>query len=212
MQDVVISSILPKNNIKLSKEIRQVNDHLEELCKDNGVHFLSNDNISRNFICGDGVHLEKKGTHVLAGNFVNFFNTIYSWHVYATLSPTNQSESSNCSSQSFSNESDDPNNTFIFSKGNIVDDLDTLKKRNPDKLIFGNLNINSLSSKFDQMKVLLQGKVDILVLTESKLDDTFPLNHFIMEGYSPPYRFDRNRNGGGVIVYLQFSLQVFLKT
>ena len=78
VQDVVISSILPKNNIKLSKEIRQVNDHLEELCKDNGVHFLSNDNISRNFICGDGVHLEKKGTHVLAGNFVNFFNTIYS--------------------------------------------------------------------------------------------------------------------------------------
>ena len=142
VQDVVISSILPKNNIKLSKEIRQVNDHLEEFCKDNDVHFLSNNNVNRNFICGDGVHLEKKGTLVLASNFVNFFNTIYSWHVYAMLSPANQSESSNSSSQSISEESNDLNNTFSFSKGNVVDDLDTLKKRNPDKLIFGNLNIN----------------------------------------------------------------------
>ena len=65
----------------------------------------------------------------------------------------------------------------VFQKEMLVDDLDTLKKRNPDKLIFGNLNINSLSSKFDQMKVLLQGKVDILVLTESKLDDTFSFYH-----------------------------------
>ena len=65
-------SVLPKRNIKLPKLIRQVNDILYDLCKMNNIYFLSNDNISRNFICDDGVHLIQKGTHILASNFVTF--------------------------------------------------------------------------------------------------------------------------------------------
>ena len=38
------------------------------------------------------------------------------------------------------------------------------------------------------MKFLLQGKVDILVLTETKLDNSFPTNQFLIEGYSEPFR------------------------
>ena len=38
------------------------------------------------------------------------------------------------------------------------------------------------------MKFLLQGKVDILVLTETKLDNSFPTNQFLIEGYSKPFR------------------------
>ena len=72
-----------------------------------------------------------------------------------------------------------------------------------DKLIFGNFNINSISSKFDQMKVLLQGNIDILVLTETKLDSSFSSNQFILEGYSKPFRLDRNKNGGGLLVYVR---------
>ena len=34
----------------------------------------------------------------------------------------------------------------------------------------GNLNVYSVNSKFDQLKCFLPGKVDILVLTENKLD------------------------------------------
>ena len=52
-----------------------------------------------------------------------------------------------------------------------------------------------MSSKFDQM--FASGKVDILDLTESKLDSSFPTNQFLIEGYSKPFRFDRNRNGRG---------------
>ena len=32
------------------------------------------------------------------------------------------------------------------------------------------ININSVSSKFDQLKLLVQDDVDILVVTESKID------------------------------------------
>ena len=45
---------------------------------------------------------------------------------------------------------------------------------------------------------ITQGKIDILVITETKADSTFPLNQFSVQGYSKPYRFDRNRKGGGV--------------
>ena len=40
------------------------------------------------------------------------------------------------------------------------------------------------------------------MITETKLDDAFPLGQFYVEGFAIPYRLDRNRNGGGVIVYI----------
>ena len=44
--------------------------------------------------------------------------------------------------------------------------------------------------------------INILVLTETKLDDTFPTAHFLMKGFSEPCRLDRNRNWGGVMIYI----------
>ena len=43
----------------------------------------------------------------------------------------------------------------------------------------------------------------ILIITETKLDDTFPVSQFHIDGFSKPYRLDRNRNGGGVIIYVR---------
>ena len=74
---------------------------------------------------------------------------------------------------------------------------------NVNKVIVGNININSLSAKFDQVKKVILKHVDILVITETKLDDTFPLAQLYVDGFSKPYRLDRNRNGGGVIVYVR---------
>ena len=72
-----------------------------------------------------------------------------------------------------------------------------------NRLIIRNLNINSISNKFDQLKLFVQGKVDILIVTETKLDSTFATSQFPIDGYSEPYRFDRNRNGGGVLIYIR---------
>ena len=80
--------------------------------------------------------------------------------------------------------------------------LSNLRVKNMNRLLIGNLNINSISNKFDQLKLLLRGKVDILVITETKLDSTFPTSQFLI-GYSEPYRFDRNSNGGGVLIYVR---------
>ena len=47
----------------------------------------------------------------------------------------------------------------------------------------------------------MTGIFDILIITETKLDDTFPLSQFHIDGFSTPYRLDRNRNGRGRITY-----------
>ena len=63
------------------------------------------------------------------------------------------------------------------------------------------MNIKSISNKFDKLKRFVQCKVDILIVTEIKLNSTFPTSQFMIDGYSEPYRFNRNKNGAGVLIY-----------
>ena len=70
--------------------------------------------------------------------------------------------------------------------------LENLKLKSNHRLVNGNLTINSISNKFDNLKMIMQAKIDILVIIETKADSTFPLNQFAIQGYSKPYRLDRN--------------------
>ena len=63
--------------------------------------------------------------------------------------------------------------------------------------------MNSISGKFEQLKLLVPGNIDVLVITETKLDDTFPTAQFSIDGFSIPYRQDRNKNGGGILIYVR---------
>ena len=86
------------------------------------------------------------------------------------------------------------------------DNLNTLcelRQKNLNRLLIGNLNITSICSKFDQTKCLRKGKVDILTITESKLDSSCTATQFLIDGYSKPFKFDRNRNPVGVLLYVR---------
>ena len=86
---------------------------------------------------------------------------------------------------------------------NARDILFNLKVRVNNKLIIGNLNINSIAGKFDQLKLMVEHKVDILVLIKTKIDSSFLNLQFHIEGFCLPYRLDRNKHGGGVLVYIR---------
>ena len=75
--------------------------------------------------------------------------------------------------------------------------LEGIRKKCVKNIIIGHVNINALANKFEDLKIVLKDKVDILVLVETKLDDRFPIYQFIIEGYTTPYRLDRNCFGGG---------------
>ena len=44
------------------------------------------------------------------------------------------------------------------------------------------------------------------MISERKLDDSFPEGQFLIEGFHSPFRFDRNKNGGGLILYVQVNI------
>ena len=67
-------------------------------------------------------------------------------------------------------------NTYADMAGNL--DLRILRKRNINKLIIAHLNINSLRNKFDFLKEQIQDYVDILMISETKLDESFPMGQF----------------------------------
>ena len=82
--------------------------------------------------------------------------------------------------------------------------LNNIRISNANRLIIGQLNINSLRNKIDALKTVISGKLDILVITESKLDYTFPTNQFLIDGFSVLFRLDRDSGGGGgVIIYVR---------
>ena len=71
---------------------------------------------------------------------------------------------------------------------------------------YSHLNINSTKAKFSQLKEVIKDYIDILVITEPKLDDSFPTNQFLLEGYSIPYRNDVDKNSRGVMIFVRDDL------
>ena len=45
------------------------------------------------------------------------------------------------------------------------------------------------------------------MISETKIDDTFPKGQFTVEGYSTPIRLERNCHGGGLIFYFRDDIQ-----
>ena len=59
--------------------------------------FISNDIITRDFICQDGIHLNKDGTGVPAGNFVDFINAINNFSLNRNSEVVAKQQNLNCS-------------------------------------------------------------------------------------------------------------------
>ena len=41
------------------------------------------------------------------------------------------------------------------------------------------------------------------MISETKLDDTFPTWQFLIDGFKTPFRLDRNKNGGGIMLFVR---------
>ena len=52
--------------------------------------------------------------------------------------------------------------------------LSEMRKKNPNLIIIAHLNISSIQNKFKMLKEVTRKKNDILLIYETKLDDTFP--------------------------------------
>ena len=59
--------------------------------------------------------------------------------------------------------------------------------KNPNKIIIAHLNINSIRNTLEMLSLLFHGVIDILMICQTKIDDSFPMEQFIIEVYSTIY-------------------------
>ena len=71
----------------------------------------------------------------------------------------------------------------------------------------GHINVKSMGGfKFHEIKTwLLSGRMDILVISETKIDGSFPDSQFQVKGFRL-CRSDRKAGGGGLIIYVKSDI------
>ena len=71
----------------------------------------------------------------------------------------------------------------------------------------GHLNINSIPNKFDGIMSIAKNNLDVFLISETKIDSSFPDAQFYFQGYSKPHRKDRTLGpGGGLLMYINQNI------
>ena len=47
------------------------------------------------------------------------------------------------------------------------------------------------------------GNIDIFMVSETKIDMSFPTSQFVIQGFAAPFRLDRTNTGGWILVYIR---------
>ena len=81
--------------------------------------------------------------------------------------------------------------------------LRDISRKNMNRIKIGQLNINSIRNKFDMLVPAVVRNLDILLITETKIDSSFPEGQFEIDGFTTPYRVDRDCHGGGILLYIR---------
>ena len=88
-----------------------------------------------------------------------------------------------------------------------LDHLKRIRVKNPKKVTLGHLNINSIPNKFDGIMDLVKNNLDVFLVSETKIDCSFPDAQFYSRGYSKPHRRDRHFGaGGGLLMYINENI------
>ena len=62
--------------------------------------------------------------------------------------------------------------------------LQNLRIENSRNLLTGHMNINSIRSKVDMLSYMIGNRTDILMISESNLDGTFPTAQFAIDSFT----------------------------
>ena len=90
--------------------------------------------------------------------------------------------------------------------------LNNIRQNHFNRLVIAQLNINSLRNKFASLSTMIKDYVDLLLISETKIDSSFPTAQFHIDGYTI-HRRDRGENGGGLLLYVREDVpSALLKT
>ena len=60
-----------------------------------------------------------------------------------------------------------------------------------------------MRNKFEPLVRFVGNNLDILMVSETKIDDTLPESQFLIEDLPKPFRLDRRTKGGGILLYIR---------
>ena len=81
--------------------------------------------------------------------------------------------------------------------------LKSMCRKNANKLVFAHININSFRNKLELLIDQVKRNIDVLMISETKIDDSFLLGNFQIGGFSKLYRLNRDSLGGGILLFVR---------
>ena len=81
--------------------------------------------------------------------------------------------------------------------------LQVILKDNLNKLIFAPHNINSIRNKSDSLADIIKDNIDILMISGTKSEESFPDGQFFLNGFGTPFCLDRNTNDEGIMLSIK---------
>ena len=189
---IVISlPTLHTDDWKSTLTVSQLTSHLFQL----DIDIIDNRNINAINLGNKGLHLNPTGTTCLGKNILSSMKSF--WKVKGCpgiindnkIEPEHPSVFDSAMPTSINNNKDQPEKRILKVLPNI-----RLKNRNCPNV--GQLDINSIRNKFDFLCSEISLNLNLLLVSERRLDDSFPTAHFLMTGFCKPYRLHRCSNGG----------------
>ena len=128
------------------------NEILTNRLKEQGIPYITHDNIIHKHLYRNGLHLNSAGFSCLAENFLSFF-----WRNWLQTETQNQRKNKEVNSSKITTESSD----------DIIDGLKTLHLKYLQNLIIAKKNVKSMQNKFETFVSLVTSDMDILMISET---------------------------------------------
>ena len=81
--------------------------------------------------------------------------------------------------------------------------MSDVRQKNINRPIIGQLNINSIRNKFHFLKSEARKHPDILLISETNIDESFPWAQFLLDEFSKRYSLDPCANAEEILLYVR---------
>ena len=142
------------------------------------------------------LHLNLHGSNILQDTFVQALSKIINW--YDTDGNIENVDVSSSPEEGYKSDSE-----TAVSNDDYNVDLRSFRKKFLNEIVAVQLNITSLRNNVEFLIQQIEGNIGILITSETKLDDSFPIGQFLMKGFSTPFRLDRNCHRDGILLYIR---------
>ena len=89
------------------------------------------------------------------------------------------------------------------SEYNGINHLKPIHKINLSKLVIAHLNITLVRNTFEALIQNVSGEIDLLMISQTKIDESIPKSQFLIKDFGDPFRTNQNIHVGGILLYVR---------